>query len=97
MANQATKLDPNSIYEIHRRPIAELRRNQQAAFISAGCALSSLGSPDAISSCVAWSPSVAALVPIILGGTGASSQVITHQSVISIARFDFLKFQRTSS
>ena len=64
----ATKLDPNSIYDIHRRPLAELQRNQQAAFVNAGCALTSIGPPGAIGTCTAWSPGVAALIPGVLGG-----------------------------
>ena len=67
----ATTLDPNSIYDIHRRPLAELQRNQQAAFINAGCALTSIGPHGVVYTCTAWSPGVAALVPGILGGTGA--------------------------
>ena len=67
-----TKIDANATYIIHRSPLSDLQRNQEAAFISAGCPASSFGPPGLISTCTPWDSSALESLPPILGGTGLS-------------------------
>ena len=82
---QSAKPDPNAIYAIHQRPLADLFSNQRAAFIAAGCALSSISPPGIIASCIQWSPLQLCQVPPLLGGAGADNCVVLPPSVVQLA------------
>jgi hypothetical protein len=82
---QSSKPDPNAIYAIHQRPLADLFPNQRAAFIAAGCALSSISPPGIISSCIQWTHLQLCQVPPLLGGVGADGCVGMPPDVVQLA------------
>ena len=79
------KFDMNSTYEIHKRPLLDLRRNQEAAFVAAGCPATSFVSPGTIGVCSALNGTALSGISVALGGSGSSGCALVSRSTLSIA------------